>query len=410
MKILITVSGAWGTGSFIVAHSLMKNLIKLNHQVKLFFPDNPEIPSADKEYYFNSHNLFEVWKFPIHSNGTILENFPLIIKDPHPRSPKGKLYSKLTQEEFDMFFNLLEKRLKEVINNFKPDIIECQHIWSLSYVIKKLGCPYICNAHHIDQIGYVQDKRMQPLALQSAQEAKYIFAISDFVKKEIEHLYDIDNNKIKVIPSSYDNTIFKKMQVDKKQILEKHNLDIPDNATIFCFVGKISKTKGIDILLKANRPICKDENVHFLIIGTGNLNTLLTQKEIEECDCKNVHFLDHQSPENIAELYNISKFGIFPSRSEGFGIACLEAMGCALPVIATSSGGMKEFAVGKIIPPEDSNTLSNSILEMKNLNKEKYRALSKKAENKAREYTWEKITQQHLDYYLKIYNKKNGNI
>ena len=58
---------------------------------------------------------------------------------------------------------------------------------------------------------------------------------------------------------------------------------------------------------------------------------------------------------------------MLPSKSgEGLPLVALEAMACALPVIATNVGGIKEILMedyGKLVPPNQPELLANAILE-----------------------------------------------
>lgn len=56
MKILFINTGPWGTGSFTLVKCLTKELMKLDHQVKIFFPD-ANVESIDKEEYYSNPEL-----------------------------------------------------------------------------------------------------------------------------------------------------------------------------------------------------------------------------------------------------------------------------------------------------------------------------------------------------------------
>jgi hypothetical protein len=66
-----------------------------------------------------------------------------------------------------LYFEEGQRELKRVIDSFRPDIIECQHIWTIPYMVRTLGHPYLLTAHHSDQMGYRYDRRMQQYANQA---------------------------------------------------------------------------------------------------------------------------------------------------------------------------------------------------------------------------------------------------
>lgn len=404
MRILITNTGPWGTGSFTVAKAVAEELLLLGHEVKIFFPD-ARYPCINLEEYYLRKDIYEIWKFPLQNKQISLSNFPLIIPDPHPRNPEGRTFLQLNKLEYQLYFSDFERKITKLINEFKPDIIECQHIWALDHIIKKLGHRYICVAHHSDQLGFKYDRRMQPIAIESAQNAEYIFAISDYVKQEVLSLYGIEDQKIIVLPNGYDKKVFKSLSVERKKVLKELNLNIPENTKIVSFAGKVSRTKGIDILLQANKLIDPKENLHFLILGSGDIHKVLTDSERSASNFDRVHFLGHKSSEMLAKIHNMADFGVLPSRSEGFGIACLEAMACGLPMIVTKTGGLGDYAIGEKIQAGSVEELAKALTKMSRLSNKEMKDLSDKALKVADKYSWATITESRLEYYLKVCNK-----
>lgn len=400
MKILITNTGPWGTGSFTVANAITKELIQLGHEVVLFFPDTG-IQDEDFAYFKKRPAIYRFWEFPTHIGGETFYSFPLIIPDPHPRSKDRLTYKELNEALFQEFSNRAKHLLDELIQEFQPDIIECQHIWLFDYLISKQKIPFIHTAHHSDQMGFRYDERMRPLATHSAKESSLIFAISEYVKDEVKRLYKAPDEKIKILQNGYDHTVFIPKQVDRKKICRQFDLNIPEDSKIISFAGKISKTKGIDTLLAANR-LLKRKDIHFLILGSGSLDEVLDKKNLDLYSLRNVHILGHQPAHVLADMHNISDFNILPSRSEGFGIAALEAMGCALPIIGTTCGGLKEFAVGVLIPPENPQILVQAIEEMVSLSKEEYQSLQSKALHRAQSYSWKAIAEKRVQLYQEV--------
>ena len=401
MRILITNTGPWGTGSFTVAEAITKEFLKMGHEVKLFFPDS-NYPSKDKDVYYQNQEVFEIWKLPIIKDETRLDSFPLIIPDPHPRNPKGKTCLELTQKELDLYFNTFKEKISHIIETFQPDIIECQHIWVFDYVLSEMNIPYIAVAHHSDQMGFHYDIKMRPLVKQAAQKAQLIFAISYRVKKEVVSLYEVDESKVVVFDNGYDKECFYPFHVNRKEIFEKFELDIPHGTFLVSFAGKLSLTKGIDTLLQANKLFEKEKDIHFLILGAGSLDPILKDLDPNSYSLNNIHLLGHRLPKTVAKIHNISDITVMPSRSEGFGLSCLEAMGCALPAIVSRAGGPENYAVGAVIEKENPCELANAILKLKALSKKEYLKLSKKALEVAQEFSWTAIAQKRLTYYETI--------
>ncbi len=398
VRILITSTGAWGTGSFTLIDAIIKELMELGHQVKVIFPD-ANLETADKKAYYSKPELFHVWPFPIACNGFRLDSFPLMIPDPHPLNPEAKTFKELSQGELQCYFESFSNEIKKVINDFKPDIIECQHIWAMDHVIANLGHAFINVAHHSDQMGFHYDDRMRPMTIDSAQKAKFIFAISDNVKDEVCELYHVAPEKVIVIENGYDKAVFKPFHENRKNVLKDLGINtIPPNATIISFSGKVSKTKGIDIILKANQYL-KNHPIHFIIAGAGTRAQAMELAVLNDKGFDNLHFIGHQTPTMLSRIHNVSALNIMPSRTEGFGIACLEAMACGLPVVVSATGGPDAYAVGEVVPVEDAEGLAKGIDRILDLPKDQYQQLSQEALTTAGQFSWENNVAKRLDYY-----------
>lgn len=399
MKILLTNTGPWGTGSFTVARGILDEFIRLGHEVRLFFPDTM-LPTDELSYYLKHSDIYKMWKFPHTANGKTLTSFPLIIPDPHPRSTAGKTLAEYSDEDFNFYKEELTKQLKVAIDDFQPDVIECQHIWICDHIIDQFGYPFLSTAHHSDQMGFLYDKRMQPIAADSAKKARYIFAVSSHVKREVCDLYGVSPEKIIVSGNGYNQTVFQPRTLDREQILKEFDLSIPPDAKICTFAGKMSRTKGIDILLMANKLLTPEDNIHFILMGAGHLLEALNPEKPDAYSMERIHVVGHQNQENLSKLHNIGDFSTMPSRSEGFGIAILEAMGCGLPAIVTRCGGPEDFAVGEVIEKENPNALAQAIKKMAALSPKEYHTLSLQAFEKAKNYSWRAIAEERIKFYI----------
>jgi len=402
MRILITNTGPWGTGSGTVADGIMKELKRRGHQVMAFFPDSG-FKGSDNDKYYEDKESYRIVKFPVVYNGVALYTFPLIITDPNPRNYQDAwTFKDLTKEEFNAYFDYMRENLVKVISDFHPDVIECQHIWALDHLISELNYHYACTAHHSDQLGFLYDKRMQKIAIKSAIKSDYIFAISDYVKDEVLDLYGADKEKVIVTGNGYDQSIFKPLRgLKRKKVLESMGYRGLEDYPIITFCGKISHTKGVDVLLRANHMIQKKKKVHILLMGSGSLQSF-SKEEIEMFCMENVIVLGQRSQRELALLHNLSVLSVLPSRTEGFGISALEAMGCKKPVVVTRVGGLSSFAKGKIVEPKDDMGLANAILEILDMDRLSYDILCNEAYKVALNYSWKKIVDIRMQYYFRM--------
>jgi len=125
---------------------------------------------------------------------------------------------------------------------------------------------------------------------------------------------------------------------------------------VFLYVGRYHPWKGISELIKAARLFPDDL---FIFAGTG---TLPAHPE----NCIDIGAVE---PNNVPILMNTADCLVLPSYTEGLPNVLMEALSCAVPVIATDVGGcpevVKDGVTGLLIPPKDVPALQNALVWMK---------------------------------------------
>jgi glycosyltransferase involved in cell wall biosynthesis len=398
MKILFTITGPWGTGAATVVDGVAQELLNLGHRAKVVFPDLG-LPSPDRDKYYGNPELYHIIQFPVEYQGVAFPTFPLIVPDPNPRNLKEAwTFKDMTERELTSYIDFLKLRLQQAIQEFQPDVVETEHVWLMGYVLNELGYTYVVGAHNSDQMGFRYDARMRPYATACAQNAKYVFAISGAVKKKCLELYAVPDEKVIVIPNGYDNKIFRPLRFSKEKIFQIHGIDADASLPVVTFAGKMSKTKGVDVLLEANAMLQKRCPCNLFLFGSGDITNVLGRPPTDE-EMLNVHLIGHVTQNVLAEFHNIAEFSVLPSREEGFAVAALEAMGCGLPVVATDIPSMMELIEGKTVPVEDPAALAEAMEFLLHLPADEKKKLREKSQNKASNYSWEKCTEMRLGYY-----------
>jgi len=119
--------------------------------------------------------------------------------------------------------------------------------------------------------------------------------------------------------------------------------DKPD-AIVLLYVGRLTAEKGIESLL----PFCNDPRYRVVLVGGGHQEAQ-TRARFAHTDA---HFTGVLQGSAVIDAYASADIFVFPSMSESFGLAPLEAMACGLAVVAPYVGGLRDT----LIPNENCKT------------------------------------------------------
>lgn len=199
---------------------------------------------------------------------------------------------------------------------------------------------------------------------------------------------------------------FSRRNVNKKDIEEfKKIYSLENNHPILSWIGPLHykmKFEGVKNLLKAFTIVVeKYPDARLFVIGDGPYRNDL-EKFAEYLDIKKnvifTGFLDNVFiPLAVTDIYMH-----ILAQGGGIGIALLEAMSVAKPIVATKSMVLEEALVDNenaILVDLEPDLIANAITELYR-DKEKMKKLGEKAQRTVEEnFTWEKI----CDEYIKLY-------
>jgi glycosyltransferase involved in cell wall biosynthesis len=140
--------------------------------------------------------------------------------------------------------------------------------------------------------------------------------------------------------------------------------DLPDDAPVLLAVGRLVRQKGIDLAIEALvRVRERHPGAQLVVLGEGALREELTALARALGVGDAVHMPGRVG--DVAWWYRRSSVVVHPARWEGFGLALLEAMLCARPVVAASVSAVPEIVVdgetGALVPPDDPDALVTAV-------------------------------------------------
>jgi len=172
-------------------------------------------------------------------------------------------------------------------------------------------------------------------------------------------------SRISQIPNAVDLRAFRGPAASERAAL-RVQLGLPQNATLMIYVGRLSRAKGIDLLVRMWPQIsARHPDLHLLIAGGG-------RDSHDDCEAELREHLRSSFPgrqritmlgsTDLVNLYlRASDLYILPSHFEGFSIAIIEALASGLPSLLTPVGSVPELIRdgenGFIFSARDSDAL-----------------------------------------------------
>ena len=250
--------------------------------------------------------------------------------------------------------------------NIDADLVHC-HTWYSHFggILAKLnyGISFVITVHSLEPLrpwkreqlggGYDFSLWIEKTALEMADA---IIAVSGETKCDIERLFDVDPNRVRVIHNGIDLEEYRR--VDSTDALKRHGVS-PDKPYLL-FVGRITRQKGIIYLVRAIQFMDPGFQI-VLCAGAPDTPEIATemQKAIEQAKAKrsDIIWIEEMVDRNaVIEFYSHAAVFCCPSIYEPFGIINLEAMACGTAVVASAVGGIKEVVVdgetGFLVPLE----------------------------------------------------------
>lgn len=206
-------------------------------------------------------------------------------------------------------------------------------------------------------------KYIHPFILRNTDR---IIAISNNVKDDLVRNFRLPPDKVDVVycaPKSIFSTLVE--SGGNKAALEKYAL--PERYILF--VGMLAKKKNLSTLIEALHLLKASGFACPLLVIAGrrykqsDATAIFDQIRVLGLD-EDVRYIGPVADEVLPALYRGAEAFIYPSLHEGFGIPCLEAMLCRVPLVAARSGAIPEIvgdAALLVDDPTDAHALADAI-------------------------------------------------
>ena len=267
------------------------------------------------------------------------------------------------------------KRLKEIIREFKPDIVHT-HASKAGALGRKaaheLNVPVIIHTFHghvfHSYFGKFKSRIYKLIERRLAKKSTGIVAISNLQKEELSKEHNIcAGKKITVIPLGFDLNKFHENLEEKRQITRAEYSIMEDEVAI-CIIGRLAPIKNHTLFLESIELVSKqtDKKIAVFIVGDG-AERISIELKIENMQLgSNVRFVLTSWIKNIDYFNAGMDILCLTSNNEGTPVSLIEAQAANIPVISTDVGGVrdvvKDGVTGFIVPKNSKEKFSEKLL------------------------------------------------
>jgi len=229
-----------------------------------------------------------------------------------------------------------------------------------------LDLMYLAFPTYRDELGFWRRMYYATLGKTFSKKSVNTITDSEHAKQDVIRLWDVDPNKIEVIPLGLADR-YKPVTELKvlSKVREKYNL--PDRFILY--LGNFKPHKNVISLVRGFKNIEKNFPEHKLVLagpldehGLKIENFVAEEKLLDKTVFTDI-IREDDRPEAILSLAEVF---VFPTLYEGFGLPPLEAMACGTPVIASNLTAVPEVIgdAGVLVNPLHKNELGDAIANL----------------------------------------------
>jgi glycosyltransferase involved in cell wall biosynthesis len=154
------------------------------------------------------------------------------------------------------------------------------------------------------------------------------------------------------------------MSDPERVALLRKRLEILDDAPVIAAAGRLSATKGFDVLIRALNHLPVPRLTCVIAGSDAGQKEFLCQLAAQARQGISVSLPGRLNRAALADLFSLAAVVVVPSREEPFGLVALEALAMGRRLVASCTGGLAEFLyppVAQLVPPDDIQALASAI-------------------------------------------------
>jgi glycosyltransferase involved in cell wall biosynthesis len=246
------------------------------------------------------------------------------------------------------------------------------------------------------------------------QQADCFVAISPEIRDGLI-AHGVSARRIHSIPNGIDTTDFRPASPGERTD-RRRALSLPEHQTILMFVGRLCTSKGVMMLARVWEELVRSHDaIHLVLVGSG-------EHSFDGCEAELRGYLDTHGVDqrvslpgavtNVSDYLRAADLFVFPSEYEGFGLALVEAMACALPVVTTRVGiaadVIEDRRTGMLVDIGDAAGFRNAIAWLLD-HRDEWRAMGNRARHTVEtRYGMDAVAERYLELFAELHGAGRG--
>jgi glycosyltransferase involved in cell wall biosynthesis len=286
------------------------------------------------------------------------------VRDVFGRVPRHLRPALVPLRELILYLPTPPVRLARELRGAGCDAVLCQEYEFPRFdVTAAVGVATGVPVYAVFQGGNYQRSRLERLTRPAAlRAARGLIVPTETELERLRARYGIDGARIACIPNPVNTDRWR----PRDRAAARDELGIARDARVIGWHGRVSlHKKGLDVFVEAWAELLRrrpGSDTRLLLVGTGH-DAVALRRLLAAVPGK-AHWVDRfiSDGAEVAAILSAADVYAFPSRLEGFAVALIEAMACALPVVAADASGVRDAlggaGAGTIVPADDAPALA----------------------------------------------------
>ena len=295
----------------------------------------------------------------------------------------------------------LSKRVAED----RPNLLHVQYTAPL-----QCSAPIVVSVHDVSYLEhpeYFTAFRALQLRLtvrRTVRGAACVLTPSEFSKRRIVELYQLDESKVVVLPNGVTSAFH---PVDREAARRTLPAELHVPAPFVLTVGDLQPRKNHLGLIRAFEDLVRSYPQlphHLVVVGKDSWYTPTVRAAARKSSVHDrIHFTGFIDDDQLHSLYGACDLMVYPSFYEGFGLPILEAMACGRAVACSNTSAMPEVADSSAIL-FDPGSHQDIVAAMRDLllNPELRTRMERLGTQRASIFNWERTAARTLDVYYAV--------